>query len=829
MTAKLELEVSTLLPDGHEDGDGCLGRLSEALARTPGIDEAHIVTEDQGPAQLCLHYDRDALTVSTLRELAFRAGAAITDRYGHVVWQASGLKRPRRAARITAELERVAGVLEARAWSDGPLRIEFDREQINEDELAARLAALGVQVKTEPAVAGQPVAPAAAPAADHRPGAAQGEDHDHGGPFGEKSELVFALACGVFLAVGFALSFVSAVPQSVSLIFYVLSYGAGGYFTAREAIESIRARRFEIDFLMLVAALGAAALGDFAEGALLLFLFGIGHALEGYAMGRARRAIESLADIAPKTALVRRGADVTEVPVAELAVGDVVTVRPNSRIPADGFVIAGSSSVDQAPVTGESVPVDKSPVADRDQAAANLDGLGAENRVFAGTVNGQGALDIVVARLAADSTMSRVVRLISEAETQISPTQRFTKKFERIFVPLVLALVAALLLAPLVTHEPFAESFYRAMAVLVAASPCALAIATPSAVLAAVARAGNAGVLVKGGGPLENLGGLTAIAFDKTGTLTTGQPRIVDVLPAPGVEDTELLQVAVAVEQLSDHPLASAVARDGRTRLNRDTPLQATGLEALSGRGVRAMVEAEEVYIGKPGLFSEVGGPTMPAELMADIQAAQMRGRTIMVVRRGARYLGAIGLMDTPRDSARTIAASLRDLGIRRLIMISGDNQQVADAIAAQTGIDEAWGDLLPEDKVEAIRRLREGEHRVAMVGDGVNDAPAMANATVGIGMGAAGSDVALETADIALMADNLNALPFAVGLSRNTRRIIRQNLLASLGVVALLIPATILGLSIGLAVLVHEGSTLVVVANALRLLRYPLPKAEVE
>ena len=805
MTAKLELEVSTLLPDGHEDGDGCLGRLSEALARTPGIDEAHIVTEDQGPAQLCLHYDRDALTVSTLRELAFRAGAAITDRYGHVVWQASGLKRPRRAARITAELERVAGVLEARAWSEGPLRIEFDREQINEDELAARLAALGVQVKTEPAVAGQPVAPAAAPAADHRPGAAQGEDHDHGGPFGEKSELVFALACGVFLAVGFALSFVSAVPQSVSLIFYVLSYGAGGYFTAREAIESIRARRFEIDFLMLVAALGAAALGDFAEGALLLFLFGIGHALEGYAMGRARRAIESLADIAPKTALV----------------------RPNSRIPADGFVIAGSSSVDQAPVTGESVPVDKSPVADRDQAAANLDGLGAENRVFAGTVNGQGALDIVVARLAADSTMSRVVRLISEAETQISPTQRFTKKFERIFVPLVLALVAALLLAPLVTHEPFAESFYRAMAVLVAASPCALAIATPSAVL--VARAGNAGVLVKGGGPLENLGGLTAIAFDKTGTLTTGQPRIVDVLPAPGVEDTELLQVAVAVEQLSDHPLASAVARDGRTRLNRDTPLQATGLEALSGRGVRAMVEAEEVYIGKPGLFSEVGGPTMPAELMADIQAAQMRGRTIMVVRRGARYLGAIGLMDTPRDSARTIAASLRDLGIRRLIMISGDNQQVADAIAAQTGIDEAWGDLLPEDKVEAIRRLREGEHRVAMVGDGVNDAPAMANATVGIGMGAAGSDVALETADIALMADNLNALPFAVGLSRNTRRIIRQNLLASLGVVALLIPATILGLSIGLAVLVHEGSTLVVVANALRLLRYPLPKAEVE
>ena len=819
MPTKLELELSTLLPDGHGDGDGCMDRLSEALARTPGIDEAHIVTAVQGPAQLCLHYDRDALTVSTLRELALRAGAEITDRYGHVVWQASGLRRPRRAERITAELEKVPGVLEARAWSDGPLRIEFDRQQISEPDLRIKLADLGVQVQPE-------AGPTAAPAVEPDHAEHEGEGHEHGGPFGDKSELVFAIACGAFLAVGFGLSYVAAVPHSVSLVFYLLSYVAGGYFTAREAIESIRAGRFEIDFLMLVAALGAAALGDFAEGALLLFLFGIGHALEGYAMGRARRAIESLADIAPKSALVRRGGDVTEVPVEELAVGDVVAVKPNSRIPADGFVIEGRSSVDQAPVTGESVPVDKSPVPSLQRAVADHDGLADENRVYAGTINGQGALDIVVSRPAADSTLSRVVKLISEAETQVSPTQRFTKKFERIFVPLVLILVGALLLAPLVTHEPFAASFYRAMAVLVAASPCALAIATPSAVLAAVARAGNAGVLVKGGGPLENLGGLTAIAFDKTGTLTTGQPHIVDVLTAPGVKETELLQVAVAVEELSDHPLASAVARDGRDRLNGDSRLQASGLEALMGRGVRATVAGEEVYIGKPGLFAELGGPTMPSELMAAIQEAQTQGRTIMVVRRGGQFLGAVGLMDTPRDSARTVAQSLRKLGITRMIMISGDNQKVADAIAAQTGIDEAWGDLLPEDKVEAIKRLRD-DHQVAMVGDGVNDAPAMANATVGIAMGAAGSDVALETADIALMADNLDALPFAVGLSRRTRRIIRQNLLASLGVVALLIPATLFGLSIGLAVLVHEGSTLVVVVNALRLLRFPVPKPD--
>ncbi|WP_165615312.1 HAD-IC family P-type ATPase, partial [Mycobacteroides chelonae] len=368
-----------------------------------------------------------------------------------------------------------------------------------------------------------------------------GHDHDHGGLFGEKSELVFALACGAFLGIGFGLSVVPGISDAVSLVLYVLAYVAGGYYTTREAIVSVRAGRFEIDFLMLVAALGAAALGEFAEGALLLFLFGIGHALEGYAMGRARRAIESLAEIAPKTALVRRGEAVTEVPVEQLAVGDVVVVRPNSRIPADGFVVAGQSSVDQAPVTGESVPVDKVPVPDPARAAAQLERVAAQHRVFAGTVNGQGALDVVVSRPAADSTLARVVKLISEAETQISPTQRFTKKFERVFVPAVLGFVVLLFFAPLVIDEPFSATFYRAIAVLVAASPCALAIATPSAVLAAVARAGNRGVLVKGGGPLENLGALSAIAFDKTGTLTSGRPRLVDVIPAAGVEETELL------------------------------------------------------------------------------------------------------------------------------------------------------------------------------------------------------------------------------------------------------------------------------------------------
>ena len=387
-------------------------------------------------------------------------------------------------------------------------------------------------------------------------------------------------------------------------------------------------------------------------------------------------------------------------------------------------------------------------------------------------------------------------------------------------MPTVLALATILLFAWVVIDEPFRDSFYRAMAVLVAASPCALAIATPSAVLSGVARAARAGVLVKGGGPLENLGSLSAIAFEKTGTLTAGNPRITDIVPAPGVAEDELLAVAVSVESMSDHPLSRAIARDRRERLgNRTLPL-GSDLDSLTGRGVAAQVEGDTVLIGKAEMFGTDDIAPLSGAMRGAIATLRENGRTTMVVRRGDRDLGAIGLMDTPREAAKAVVARLRDLGIRRMIMISGDHQKVAEAVAKQVGIDEAWGDLMPEDKVEAIKKLR-AEAKVAMVGDGVNDAPAMANATVGIAMGAAGSDVALETADVALMADDLANLPFAVGLSRTTRSVILQNAFVSLGVVALLVPATILGLSIGAAVAVHEGSTLLVVFNALRLLAY--------
>ena len=638
--------------------------------------------------------------------------------------------------------------------------------------------------------------------------------------------MLFSLLSGVLLLVGWALERALGEAAPWPWGFLLGAYLAGGFFTVREAIENLRAWQLKIDSLMIVAAIGAAALGEWAEGALLLFLFSLGHALETYAMGRAKRAIEELAQLRPETALVRRGSELVEVAVDTLEIGDIVVVKPHERIAADGFVVLGESSIDQSAITGESVPVDKRAVTDPDRARRMADTVAAEHRVFAGTINQERVIEVEVSRRADQSTLARVVELVRSAETQKSPTQLFTDRFQRIFVPAILVLVVLLLFAGVVIDEPCSATFYRAMAVLVAASPCALAISTPSAVLSGVARAARGGVLIKGGAPLELLGTLHALAFDKTGTLTEGKPRVTDVLPAEGASTTELLQVAVAVERLSDHPLAAAVVRDGTERLGSTVTLEATDLESLTGNGLRAMISGARVHLGKKSLFGEIGGAAIPEALRAGVESLETDGRTVFVVRHGDRYLGAVGLMDTPRAAAPAVIKTLRKLGMSELVMLSGDNQRVADSVARSVGIDRAFGDLMPEDKVQAIRRLRtKGE--VAMVGDGVNDAPALASASVGIAMGAAGSDVALETADVALMADNLDHLPFVVGLSRQTRRIIRQNLWASLGMVALLVPATIVGMRMGVAVLFHEGSTLLVVANALRLLAYrerPMP-----
>ncbi|RZS86571.1 heavy metal translocating P-type ATPase [Pigmentiphaga kullae] len=820
MTDKLSLDIPLVLPNILSEADACVQRLINELQARAGVEKAHVKSaQGSAPAQLCIHYDAAVLPLSRIRELVRAAGAGISARFGHVQWQVDGISHQRRADTLSERLRTVPGVIEASASASGEVLVEFDREATSEQHLLDTMSQMGITRKENPS---------ARPAGHGSPGHQHGTDeeggdhkHEHGGLLGPNTEMIFALSCGAMMGLGVAIEkFSTNTPSWLPLACYILAYLLGGFYTLREAIDNLRLKRFEIDTLMLVAAAGAAALGSWAEGALLLFLFSLGHALEHYAMGRAKRAIEALAELAPDTATVRRLGRTEEIRVEDLVIGDNVLVRPNERLPADGFLLMGYSSVNQAPVTGESIPVDKRPVPDATLARAKPDTVDAASRVFAGTINGGGAIEIEVTRKSGDSALARVVKMVSEAETRKSPTQRFTDKFERVFVPAVLLLAFILLFAWVVVDEPFRDSFYRAMAVLVAASPCALAIATPSAVLSGIARAARGGILIKGGAPLEELGSLNAMAFDKTGTLTEGRPRITDVLPAEGVSEDELLSVAVAVESLSDHPLAAAIARDGRERLGgRDLPV-ASKLENLIGRGVSAELDGEPVWIGKAEMFGALDVPALGASTRNAIDQLREAGRTSMAVRKGSRDLGAVGLLDTPREGARETLQQLRELGITRMIMISGDHTNVAQAVAKDVGLDEAWGNLMPEDKVEAIRKIRE-QTKVAMVGDGVNDAPAMANATVGIAMGAAGSDVALETADVALMSDNLRTLPFAVGLSRHTKSVIRQNVFVSLGIVAILVPATIMGLGIGAAVAVHEGSTLLVVVNALRLLAY--------
>lgn len=820
MSNKIKLEIESILPGVEAPEDKCVERLADMLQAKSGIDSAHFVTAESGDHQMCVHFDPSIISVGDVREYAQRSGVKLDERYGH--WAVnSDATYARRASAIESRISRIHGVIEVVVSPDGAVRVEFDRTITDSTTIEKAFRQWARPSDTEQAdeLHGEHDHDEESHAKhdDH-----SGHDHKHGGIFGQNTELIFAVLCGVFLLAGWLIETFTELPPWVSVSLLIVAYLLGGYFTVLEAIEKIRSGKFEIDFLMLIAAAGAAALGAWAEGALLLFLFSIGHALEGYAMGRAKRAIEALSKLAPRTARVRRDGVESDVAVEELRVEDVVIVKPDERVPADGFVIKGESSINQAPITGESVPVDKRPVEDRDAASADPNAIESAHRVFAGTINQAGAIEIEVTKIASENTLARVVTMVNEAETRVSPTQKFTKRFERYFVPSVIALVILLLFAPLVLEESFSDSFYRAMAVLVAASPCALAIATPSAVLSGVARAARGGVLVKGGGPLESLGQLDAVAFDKTGTLTEGEPRVTDVRPAQGINESELLRIAIAVEDLSKHPLANAVVRDGKERLGAESEEMptATNLRSITGRGIQAEVEGSLAHIGKDDLFDEVEGVPLPDGVRATVDSLEADGRTTMIVRHGDRYLGIIGLMDTPREAAKRTISKLRELGVKRMIMISGDNQKVADAVATAVGLDEARGDLMPEDKVAEIQKLN-SEAGVAMVGDGVNDAPAMASASVGIAMGAAGSDVALETADVALMADNLDHLPLAIGLSRATRRIIQQNLWLSLGMVAFLVPATIFGLNIGPAVALHEGSTLVVVFNALRLLAY--------
>jgi len=809
---KTKINLSLLLPQAPDERDACVTRIITTLENKKGIDKVHINAAHNGtPARLCFHYNPEIISLTEVNRLAQKEGAAITERFGHILVEVTGIRQPRHARILEAKIKDFKGVLSCSVSASGFIQLEFDKSQSTEKNVLDGIRKLHLQIKNAENLNDSH--------GEEQSRHAHTHGHKHGGIFGERTEHIFAIICGGFLVAGFGFSFVAAWPAAVSVTLYAIAYFFGGFFTSKEAIAGISKGRFEIDFLMLVAALGAAVLGHWGEGALLLFLFSLGHALEHFAMQKARKSIAALAHLTPKTALLKEDGHITEVPIESLNIGDLVVVKPNSTIAADGILVQGAGSVNEAPITGESIPAEKEAIpADKD--IRNPDKLSRKYRVFAGSINGNQNLEIRVSKLSEDSTIARLIKLVNEAQTQKSPTQHFTDKLERYYVPAVLVLVSLLLFAFLVLDEPFSASFYRAMAVLVAASPCALAISTPSAVLSGVGRAARRGVLVKGGRPLEELGSVHAVAFDKTGTLTEGKPHLTGAYPLNGISEKELLETIVAVEKLSDHPLAAAIVTDAEKLLGyRVAP--ASQLEAITARGVRAVYQEKEVFIGNPALFLEQHYE-LDASLSEKIANLESAGNTTMLAGSEGKILGIIALMDVARPDAKQTLEQLRTLGVKKMVMLTGDNQKVANAIAGEIGLTDAWGGLLPEEKVSAIEKLKKENGRVAMVGDGVNDAPALARSNVGIAMGAAGSDLALETADVALMADKLNILPFAIGLSRQAHRIIRQNLVISMGMIAILVPLTLTGYAqIGPAVVGHEGSTLLVVFNALRLLGY--------
>ena len=619
--------------------------------------------------------------------------------------------------------------------------------------------------------------------------------------------------CAVFGIIGAALHwFGDSSAQSWSVAACVGAYLAGGIVPTISALASLRKFQLNVDLLMIVAAIGAAAIGDWLEGVVLLFLFSLSGTLEAFAMYRTTRSIESLIQLRPREAmLVREGvAEDQRVAVESLQIGDVVRVKPGERFAVDGVVTEGETWADEATLTGESEPIHKV--------------LGA--MVFSGTINGAGSVLVRMTRAVADTTLERIVHMVQEAQAQKTPTQRFVESWQQPYVMGVFAAATLVFLGARVVHTAsWYDAFYHAMVMLVAASPCAVVVSAPAVLLSAIARAGKHGVLFKGGIHLESLGKVDVIAFDKTGTVTLGKPGLTEVWTLDGSQEDRLLNLAATVEHRSEHPLGAPVVAEARRRgfALSESPL--VEFHSHTGHGVHARVDGVWVGVGREGLF-EAHDMVIPAKVIEHAQLVRSRGETALLVAAVEESLyGVIGVADQMRPEATATIDALKRLGIRKIVILTGDHERVALSIAKTLHADEVRAGLLPDQKVVELSRLTKEGGMVAMVGDGVNDAPALAAASVGIAMGGAGTDVALEVADVVLMRDGLNALPMAVWISRLARKRVRQNMIFAFGMIAVLVISTFFDLPLWLGVLGHEGSTVLVVFNGLRILWEKTPK----
>ncbi|MBY0009676.1 heavy metal translocating P-type ATPase [Paenibacillus typhae] len=611
--------------------------------------------------------------------------------------------------------------------------------------------------------------------------------------------ILIAASCLVLIALAWILE--KQGLQAGAVVLFALAYAVGGYRKALEGLETlIKDKDLDVDLLMVVAAIGAAAIGYWLDGAVLIFIFCLSGALEEYSMEKTNQDIAAILKYRPEEAvLVKNGIEVT-VRASGLLPEDIVRVRPGERIPCDGIILEGSSAVDQSNITGESVPADKMP----------------EDEVYAGTMNGQGALLIRVTKAAEDTLLSRIIHMVQEAKNELPPSQLFVERFEGIYAKAVVAAALLLMvLPPYLLDWSWEDTIYRAMIFLVVASPCALVSSIMPAVLSGISNAARKGVLFKGGVHLEGIGGVRAVVFDKTGTLTEGKPEVTHVCPAKGVTEAELLAVAASLEKLSRHPIASAVVEYAIARDIAFEPAEA--MQDVTGLGVSGRVNGSPCLVGKRSMLLNLEIPELYEAASKQLEA---EGMTALYVEADGRLIGLLAVQDVVRSQAAEAVASLKAMN-KTVVMLTGDARHTAEAIARKTGIDEVYAEMLPDGKLDMIRELTRKYGKVAMVGDGVNDAPALAAASVGIAMGAAGSDVALETANVVLMNDDITKIPYAITLGSRTSRVIKQNITFALAVIVVLVVSNFSGgLNLPSGVVSHEGSTLLVILSGLRLLR---------
>ena len=849
------LDIPVVLPSG-EDCGRCRERLREGLGRLAGVQGIALA---EGGGSLSVRYDPSQISAPRLQEEARRIGAKLGQSYAHVVLAIQGLDCADCAATVEKMLTRRQGVLWAGVnMSSATVEVEYDPGKLTPEQLVGELRRLGYassgevehrhsteffipEMDCDEEIALIRAKLGALPGVDdlafnlvaqkltvmHRttpealaaalreirmtPRTEKAEEPPPLSFWQRRQRLLLTAVSGLLTLLGFALA-LAGVSRAVSWPLYGAAILAGGWLVARKAWFAVRSLSLDINVLMSLAVIGALAIGDWLEGATVIVLFALANLLESLSMERARRSIKALMDLSPPTARVRREGEERTVAVSEVQVGEVASVRPGERVPLDGTVIEGASAVDQSSITGEAMPVDK----------------GVGDPLFGGTINGYGYLELRVSRPAADTALARIIHGVEEAQSRKAPAQSFVDRFARIYTPaVVLAALLMALLPPLAWGQAWGVWFYRALVLLVVACPCALVISTPVTIVSGLARATREGILMKGGAYLENLAGIKAFAFDKTGTLTEGRPRVSGVHPLGGGQaaaggraldaEAQVLEAAAAVEARSEHPLAGAILAYARGQ-GLVMP-EAGEFQSLPGRGASAVLEGRKLYVGNHRLFEELGWCTPPVEEL--LERLESQGQTAVLVGRDGAVLGAVAVADKPRVGARRALAELKRVGVRRTLMLTGDNRATARAVAAELGVDEVRAELLPQDKVAAVRELADRHGGVAMVGDGVNDAPALAAATVGIAMGAAGADAALETADVALMSDDLTRLPAAVRLSRRVGGIVRQNILFALLVKVVFIALTPLGLtSLWLAVAADMGASLLVIFNGLRALR---------